>query len=189
MAVRARLLCGTTEGLLALHCPLHGDASAWKRKHELCLRRSARSKQPRWKPGHASNDWHYFKACRSMAAPACLGSALSCLSYQPGAPWGLSALPSKTGFCPISSFPLYLPKVSIVPGWETWGSKSAQCISCLLKHWHFHFWRKKLSFKNPKLFLTVLLYIYLAYTFAYFQTKGKRRWDFLILMLFYISDR
>lgn len=34
---------------------------------------------------------------------------------------------------------------------------------------------KEIVFKNPKLFLTVLLYIHLAYTFTYFQTKGKRR--------------
>lgn len=133
----ARLLCGTTEGLVALHCPLHGGESAWKMKHELCLGRIA--KQLRWKSGNASNDWHYFKACKSMTAPACLCSALSCLSHQPGSPWGLPALPSKMGFCPICSLPLHLPKVSTVPGWKTWGSKSAQCISCLLKHWHSHF--------------------------------------------------
>lgn len=136
MAVRARLPCGTTEGLVALHCPLHGDASTWKMKHELCLRGSDKSKQPRWEPGNASNDWHYFKACRSMAAPACLSSALSCLSHQPGAPWGLQlSLPRRVSAPP----PLYLPRVSTVSGWKTWGSKSAQCTSCLLKHRHFHF--------------------------------------------------
>lgn len=93
-------------------------------------------------------------AGRSVAAPACPCSALSCLSHQQGPSRRLPALHSKTGFCShlLSS---HLPKLSPVPGWKRWGRESTHCISCPLKHC-----RSRCYFKSQSYFLQSIFFLY-----------------------------